>query len=81
VGDRQAVQQPDRAATRDGFVGLRRGRHRLFSHQRDDGVDFGIDAFDLREMRIEDFARRHLFAGQSRRQFDCAHFTEFSLRT
>jgi hypothetical protein len=80
VRDGQAMQHADRPAARDGVVGCGGGGHRLVGHERDDRVDFRVDAFDLREVRAQDFARRHLLASEPRRQIDRVHLAELVRR-
>ena len=61
------------------LVGLGGVGHRLFGDERDDGVDLGIDALDLREVRGHHLARRDLLAADPRGELDGGHLAEFSL--
>ena len=70
VRDRQPVQHAERAATCGLLVRARRVGQRAFGHQRDDGVDLGVDALDPRQMRRHDVAGGHLLAAQTLHQLD-----------
>ena len=50
------------AAARLQLIGSRRLGHRALGNERDDGVDPGIDALDLRQVGAKDLARGDLLA-------------------
>ena len=76
VRDRQAVQRPDLPAVGQVFIGEPRALHRLIGDQRDDGVDAGIDALDLREVGADHVPRRQLLGADQTRELDGAQLTD-----
>ena len=74
--DRQAVQRADVASVGEILVGEPRARHRLLGDERDDRVDAGVDALDLREVRADDLARRQLLRADQTRELDRAQLTD-----
>ncbi len=59
VRHRQPGQGPDLLAAREGVVGGAGPVQRILRREGDDGVDLGVDAFDLRQVRLH-----HLEGGQ-----------------
>ena len=57
IADRQAMQRAERLALHHRVFGPPRRVARLLGGERDDGVEFRIDRFDHREIRVEHFDR------------------------
>ena len=68
VRDRQPVQRAHSIATRLAFIESKRDLQCLLRRIRDDGVDRGIDALDLLEMRVEHITRRNFLTPDSSNQ-------------
>ena len=67
VRDRQPVQRTEGRAASLFFVGAPGGGHRLLGNQGDDGVDGRVDAFDLFQVRGEDFTGGELLRADEAR--------------
>ena len=69
MGDRQAVEQPERLAASMRFVGTPRGREGVGRVQRHDCVEQRVDRIDPREMRGGHLASGDFLASYAPQQF------------